>query len=32
MESDYLRERLLQADTPETIIQTLREGIDMALD
>jgi mannitol/fructose-specific phosphotransferase system IIA component (Ntr-type) len=31
-DSDYLRERLLQADKPETIIQTLRAGTDIALD
>jgi tellurite resistance protein TerC len=32
MESDYLRERLLQADKPQMIIDAIREGIQVALD
>jgi mannitol/fructose-specific phosphotransferase system IIA component (Ntr-type) len=32
LESEYVRERLLQAETPETIMETLREGIQVALD
>jgi tellurite resistance protein TerC len=32
MDSDYLRERLLQADKPNMIIDALREGIQVALD
>lgn len=32
LESEYVRERLLQADSPETIVETLREGVQVALD
>ena len=32
MESEYVRERLLQAETPAMIIETLREGMQVALD
>ena len=32
MESEYVRERLLQAETPAMIIETLREGTQVALD
>jgi mannitol/fructose-specific phosphotransferase system IIA component (Ntr-type) len=32
MESDYLRERLLQAETPTTMLDAVREGMQVALD
>lgn len=32
MESEYVRERLLQAETPALIMETLREGMQVALD
>jgi tellurite resistance protein TerC len=32
MESEYLRERLLQAETPALIMETMREGMQVALD
>ena len=32
LESEYVRERLLQAEDPETIVETLREGVQVALD
>jgi hypothetical protein len=32
LESEYMRERLLQAENPETIVETLREGVQVALD
>lgn len=32
MESEYVRERLLQAETPAMIIETLREGMQVAFD
>jgi PTS system fructose-specific IIA component len=32
LESEYVRERLLQAENPETIVETLREGVQAALD
>jgi hypothetical protein len=32
MESDYLRERLLQAETPTAMLEALREGMQVALD
>ena len=32
LESEYVRERLLQAENPETIVETLRAGVQVALD
>jgi tellurite resistance protein TerC len=32
LESEYVREHLLQAENPETIVETLREGVQVALD
>jgi mannitol/fructose-specific phosphotransferase system IIA component (Ntr-type) len=32
LESEYVRERLLQAESPEAIVETLRTGMQVALD
>ena len=32
LESEYVRERLLQAETPEAIVKTMRTGVHVALD
>lgn len=32
LESEYVRERLLQAENPETIVEALREGMHVAVD
>jgi mannitol/fructose-specific phosphotransferase system IIA component (Ntr-type) len=32
LDSEYVRERLLQAESPEAIVETLRAGMQVALD